>query len=445
MDFFSGPWQNTSRQTCVTQHAKDVIMNADKKPILVIGGGIAGMTAAVEAAEVGHRVVLVEKEAFLGGRVMRTHRYFPKMCPPTCGFEINIRRIKRNSNITVYTMATVEEITGQAGDFKARIKIQPRYVTGKYSLDDSVMEQLTSERPNDFNMGMGKTKALYLPHDMAYPAVAVLDREALSEADAETLRGACPPEAIDWDMTEEEIEVEVASVIVATGWRPYDAAKIENLGFGQYPNIINNVMMERLAAGGGPTGGEIVRPSDGKKAENIAFVQCAGSRDENHLPYCSAVCCMGSLKQTRYVREKNENAKVTVFYIDIRTIGRLEKFYYDMLDDENISFVKGNVAKITEDSGSGDLVLDVEDTLSGKTLHQQFDMVVLATGVVPSTADVKIPADLKYDDYGFVESATGVDGVYAAGCTRRPCDVSRATKDSTAAALRAIQCVNRGE
>ena len=165
-------------------------------------------------------------------------------------------------------------------------------------------------------------------------------------------------------MTEEEIEVEVGAVIVATGWRPYDATKLDNLGFGQYPNVITNVMMERLAAAGGPTGGEIVRPSDGKKAENVAFVQCAGSRDENHLPYCSAVCCMASLKQARYLREKNENSKATVFYIDIRTVGRLEKFYYDMLDDEKVSFVKGKVAKITEEPGSQDLILDVEDTLS---------------------------------------------------------------------------------
>jgi quinone-modifying oxidoreductase subunit QmoA len=424
---------------------RDGIMKAEAKPILVIGGGIAGMTAALEAAEVGHRVVLVEKEAYLGGRVMRTHRYFPKMCPPTCGFEINVRRIRRNPRISVHTLTTVEEISGKAGKFRARIKTRPRYVTGERDVDDSVIEQLTSERANDFNMGMDKTKALYLPHDMAYPAVPVLDRDALSDADAEKLQKICPPGAVDLEMTEQEDEIEVGAVIVATGWRPYDATKIDNLGFGRCQNVITNVMMERLAAQGGPTGGEIVRPSDGKKAENVAFVQCAGSRDENHLPYCSAVCCMASLKQARYLREKNENSKATVFYIDIRTIGSLEKFYYDMLEDENVTFIKGKVAKIEEDPESKDLSLDVEDTLSGETLHQKFDMVVLATGIVPNTADAKVPFELKYDDYGFVDGTTNIDGVYAAGCTKRPCDVSRATKDATAAALKAVQCVNRGE
>jgi quinone-modifying oxidoreductase subunit QmoA len=345
----------------------------------------------------------------------------------------------------VHTLATVEAISGEAGNFKAKIRVRPRYVTGEHSLDDSVAESLTSERVNDFNLGMDKTKALYMPHDMAYPHVHVLDREALSDADAETLKNACPPGAIDLDMTEKDVNVNVGAVVVATGWRPYDATKLDTLGFGQYPNVITNVMMERLAALGGPTGGKIVRPSDGKPAANVAFVQCAGSRDENHLPYCSAVCCMASLKQARFLREQNEGAKATVFYIDIRTIGYLEKFYYDMLEDENVSFVKGKVARVGEDAGSKDLTLDVEDTLSGQALHESFDLVVLATGVVPNTADVKIPFELKYDAYGFVDGSTDIDGVYAAGCAKRPCDVSRTTKDSTAAALKAIQCLDRGE
>ncbi len=400
------------------------------------------MTAALEAAEVGYRVILVEREAYLGGRVLRTYRYFPKMCPPTCGFEINVRRIRQNGRIAVHTLASVGEISGHSGNFKAKIRIQPRYVTGKHPLDDSLAAQLTSQRINEFNLGMDKTKALYLPHHMAYPPVPVLDREALSESDAKALREACPPGAIDWEMKEEEIEVEVGAIIVATGWRPYDANKLDNLGFGQCQNVITNVMMERLAARDGPTGGEILRPFDGKKAENVAFVQCAGSRDENHLPYCSAVCCMASLKQARYLREKNENSKATIFYIDIRTVGRQEKFYYDLLEDGNVSFIKGKVAKINEEPGSKDLILDVEDTLSREILHPRVDLVVLATGMVPNTSDLKVPFELKLDEYGFIHGATGVDGVYAVGCARHPCEVSRATKESTAAALKAVQCLN---
>jgi len=420
-------------------------MNTNARPVLVIGGGIGGMTAALEAAEVGHHVILVEKEACLGGRVLHSHRYFPKMCPPACGFEINVRRIRRNPRIVVHTQATVEEISRDAGRFRARIRKRPRCVTGRYSLDESFAGRLTSERPNDFNLGMDTTRALYLPHDMAYPHLHVLDREALSEADTEMLRRDAPAGSIDLDMGDEEIAIEAGAIIVATGWRPYDAAKIDNLAFGRYSNVITNVMMERMASTGGPTGGEIVRPSDGKPARNVAFVQCAGSRDENHLPYCSAVCCMASLKQARYLREKNEEATATIFYIDIRTVGRLEKFYHDMLEDPNVAFIKGKVAEIGEDSGNGDLLLEVEDTLSAEKLHERFDLAVLATGIVPNTADLRIPFELNYDAYGFIDGSTDVEGVYAAGCAKRPCDVSRTTRDSTAAAMKAVRHLNRGE
>lgn len=418
-------------------------MDDSSRPILVIGGGIAGITAALEAAELGFSVILVEKDAYLGGRVIRMHQYFPKMCPPTCGLEINMRRLRRNPRITVHTLASVEEIKGNQGNFKVGIRIRPRYVTCMLAVDESVTSQLDSERPDDFNLGMATTKALYMPHDMAYPPLPVIDKDTLSEPDAAKLLEILPKGSIDLDMTEITIEVEVGAVIVATGWSPYDAERLEHLGFGRCRNVITNVMMERMASRRGPTGGEIVRPSDGRKADNVAFVQCAGSRDENHLPYCSAVCCMASLKQVRYLREKNESAKATVFYIDIRTIGSLEKFYFDMVDDENLSFVKGKVAEITEDEESGDLILDVEDTLSGDTLHEKFDMAVLATGVVPNTANVKIPIELKYDEYGFIDGTTGMDGVYAAGCAKRPCDVSRVTKDATAAVLKAIQYIRR--
>jgi quinone-modifying oxidoreductase subunit QmoA len=420
-------------------------MNLDSKPILVIGGGIGGMTAALEAAEIGYKVILVEKEAYLGGRVVRMFRYFPKMCPPTCGFEINSRRIRQNPRIKVHTLSTVDEIAEKGNYFRVSIKTKPRYVTGMDSIDESLVESITSKRDNDFNYGMDETKALYLPYDMAYPPLYVLDKDALSEEDAGKLKKITPSGAINLNMPEEEFDVEAGAIILATGWKPYDATKLDNLGYGVCKNIITNVMMERLAALGGPTGGEIIRPSDGKSPENIAFVQCAGSRDENHLPYCSAVCCMGSLKQARYVREKNENTKITIFYIDIRTIGREEKFYYDLLEDENISFIKGKVAEIKEDASSNDLLLDVEDTISGEKLHQKFDMVVLATGMVPNTVDINLPFELNYDKYGFIDGSTNIDGVYAAGCAKRPCDVSRTTKDSTAATLKAIQWINRGD
>lgn len=421
----------------------EALMNLDAKPILVIGGGIAGITAALEAAEVGCRVILVEQEAYLGGRVTRMYRYFPKMCPPSCGLEINMGRLRRNPRITTYTMATVEALAGSAGDFKATIKIRPRYVTGDVALEPSALAEISSERDNEYNFGMDKTKAVYRPYALSYPPQYVVDKEALSAEDAKKLTAACPEGAIDLDMKEEEIQVEVAAVIVATGWRPYDATNLDALGFGAHENVITNLMMERMAAKDGPTGGEILRPSDGKKAENVAFVQCAGSRDENHLPYCSAICCMGTLKHVRYLREKLPDAKATVFYIDIRTLGRQEKFYFDLAEDDAITFTKGKVAKITEDAATKNLTLDLEDVLAGEKLHTEADLVVLATGMVPNTEAIKPLCGLKFDDHGFIDGGAPVDGVHAAGCVKRPCDVSRSVKDATGAVLKAIQCLVR--
>ena len=417
-------------------------MTVESKKILVVGGGISGITTAVEAAEVGYEVVLVEKEPFLGGRVTRMYQYFPKMCPPTCGLEINFKRLKNNPRIEILTMAEVVNVSGEPGNFDVKIKVSPRYVTGKDAVSKEQKDAVTTDVPDDYNLGMCSKNALSIPHNMAFPNLHVLSKDAISGGELDALKKAEPKGAIDLDQKEEEVEIKVGAIVLATGWSPFDAKNMEDLGFGNYPNVINNVMMERLCAGNGPTDGKIQRPSDGEEPKKIAFVQCVGSRDENHLPYCSGVCCMGSLKQARYIREKLPEAEITIFYIDIRTISRLEKFYYDLLGDEKISFVKGKVPKISE-GANNEVILHVEEMLAGKKVEEKFDMVVLAAGVVPNTADVKLPgADVTYDDNGFVVDKPD-SGIIGAGCVKRPLDVSRSVKDATAAALKAIQTVRR--
>jgi quinone-modifying oxidoreductase subunit QmoA len=234
-------------------------------------------------------------------------------------------------------------------------------------------------------------------------------------------------------------EIEVGAVIFATGWQPYDAERIESLGFGRYPNVVTNMMMERLASETGPTEGKIARPSDGKEIESIAFVQCAGSRDENHLKHCSGVCCMASLKQARYVREQYPEAQVYVFYIDVRAPGRLEDFYADLQADEKISIIKGKVAKIEEDAASRALVVEAEDILGGGRLTQKVDMVVLATGVVPSEIGGEIASGLKRDEHGFLIPEQDHPGLLTAGCAKRPIDVAACVRDATGAAIKALQ------
>jgi quinone-modifying oxidoreductase subunit QmoA len=411
-----------------------------KKPILVVGGGISGITAAVEAAEAGAEVILIEKEPSLGGRVAQLRYYFPKLCPPNCGLEINYRRIKTNPRIEVYTMTEITEISGEKGNYKVKAVVKPRYVNDNCTACGDCEKVCEGERVSEFDFGLRKTKAIYLPHPMAFPMKYVLDKSALAPGDLERIMSACKYNAIDPDMKEETLEFEVGTIIWATGWKPYDATKLDNLGYGKYVNVITNMQMERLASPWGPTGGKILRPSDQSFPKRVAFVQCAGSRDENHLPYCSYICCLASLKQSLYLAEQDPEAEALIFYIDIRTPGRYEKFLRRAQNEARITFIKGKVAKIEEDPETKDLIVTAEDILSGKKIHEKVNLVVLALGMQPSIAGINIKG-LEVDENGFVISE---NGIIACGCAKMPLDVMTSNETATGAALKAIQTILRG-
>lgn len=419
--------------------------NSVTQSILVVGGGMAGMTAALEAAEAGYDVILIEKNPYLGGRVAQLNQYFPKLCPPYCGLEINFKRMRGNRNIRFFTMAEVQQITGQAGDFDVKIKLNPRYVDETNSGDLENSEVCTQEIDNPFNYGMDKVKAIHLPHALAFPQRMVADPSVVKSSQAQQILDANPNSGLDFSMEAKIMDLNVGAIVWAAGWAPYDAKKLDTYGFGEYPNVITNVMMERLAAVNGPTGGKIVRPSDGQAPEKVAFIQCAGSRDENHLGFCSGICCLASLKQATYVRDKVPEADIQIFYIDIRATDRLEDFYTKVKQDPKVGFFKGKVAKITEDPATKDPILRVEDTTTGQLKEIQVSLAVLATGMQPVTAHDKIPidAEVTYDDYGFVAADSGVPGLVAAGCARTPVGVSETVADGTAAALKAIQSIAR--
>ena len=415
---------------------------ATNETILVVGGGVSGMTAALEAAEAGKQVILVEKRPYVGGRITQLYKYFPKLCFPTCGLEINQRRAKGNPNVTILTMAEVTAINGSEGDYTASVKISPRYVNENCTACGECEKAVEAEFDDEYNYGLSKHKGAYLPYRMAYPERYVIDPQMIGTADADKAKEACKYDAIDLDMQEETVDLKVGAIIYATGWRPFDAGKIQPYGHDRFPNVISSVEFERMKDPMGPTGGKILRPGDGKEAKDIAFIQCAGSRDRNYLKHCSRICCMASLKQTTYVSEM-EDGKSTVYYIDIRAIDRFEDFYKKVQDDEKVTFIKSKPAFITQDK-EGNPVVQGVNTEGYHRYATPHDLVVLAVGMEPSIkGDMPEGVEITINEHGFIENDGSNGGIFAAGCASDALDVNRAVQSATATALKAIQVINR--
>jgi quinone-modifying oxidoreductase subunit QmoA len=414
-------------------------MSEAKPTLLVIGAGIAGITAALEAAETGAEVVLVEREASVGGRVLRSHNYFPKMCPPSCGMEINIRRLERNPRVRVLTRSRVTAATATADGWSVTVTTDPAYVNSKCTACGDCEKACQTQVPDPHNLELNMVKAIRLPHPNAWPKIYVFDRAACGDSEAAKIAEACTYGAIDLEATETTETFSVNSVVVATGWHPYPLDKLVELG-GEFEDVISNVQMERFAAPAGPTGGKIVRPSNNEAPARVAFVQCAGSRDVNHLNYCSGVCCLASLKQAQYVKNQLPDAEVTMYYIDRRTPGRNEDFLLKASAIDGVSLVKGKVGRIEKANGS--LKLHVEDVEHERVIEAETDLVVLATGMVPNAADDDLAVFTRKDDDGFVLDDLEAR-VTVAGVARRPEDVAASVRDATGAAARALVAAGR--
>lgn len=410
-----------------------------RERILVVGGGIAGLSAAIEAAEAGCAVVLIEQAAHLGGRVAQLHQYFPKLCPPLCGLELNLRRLRAGNRLEYHTLTEVRDIRRIDRGMRVQLRTNPRFVTDACSACGDCTKVCPEKKPNPVDFGMSEQRAIFLPHATAHPTRYAIDQNVCKGASCALCVPACGAHAIDLAMQAREFEIDVNAVIWATGWRPYNAAALTDLGFGAHPDIITNMMMERLASPQGPTGGRIQCPSDGRVPSRVAFVQCAGSRDTNHLEYCSGVCCLASAKQARYVRSACPDAEVTIHYIDRRATGVYERFLAGTSEDAKTKFVPGKIARINLEKPSP--VLEFEDTGANRRASEPVDLVVLATGMVPELHDAPPPgSDLEFDSNGFVMEKLGVPQ-FTAGCARQPMDVATAVRDATSAVARALVAI----
>jgi heterodisulfide reductase subunit A len=426
--------------------------------VLVAGAGIAGIQAALTIANEGTKVYLVEKAPYIGGHMAQLDKTFPTLDCASCIFTPKTVEVVRNKNIELFVCSEVVDVKGYVGNFTISIKKYPTYVdpsrcTGCGDCMDACV--LKRGVPSEFEEGMANRKAIYLAFPQAIPLKAVVDPEScllLSRGKCKTsCVEACKAEAINFEQKEEIFEKEVGSIIIATGYDPFDPHLLPQYGYGVYDNIITGLQFERLSSPSGPTGGEILL-KDGTTPKSIAFLHCIGSRDENAKLHCSRICCMASMKQAHLAKEKT-GAEIYEFYIDINAFGKGYQEFYKRVREEGIFFIRGKGSEIYRQDGR--LIVEAEDTLLGTPVEIPVDMVVLGTGLTARRDSEKIAQvfGISRSADGFLMEAhpklrpvaTNVDGIFLAGCCQGPKDIPDTVAHASAAAAEAITLVVRGE
>lgn len=445
-----------------------VIRNEELEPIragiykkaLVIGGGIAGIRAALDIADAGFQVVLVEKKPTIGGHMAQLAETFPTLDCAQCILTPLMSEVASHPNIRLLTLSEVVDVEGYVGNFHVKIRKNPRYVDpDKCNLCDECTKVCPVTVPSEFDEGLSLRKAIYIPFPQAVPSSYVIDMDACLGtspiicgkcADPEV----CRPQAINFYEQPEIIEEDVGVIIVATGYELYDPGNLSEYGVDRYPDVITSLQFERLLSPSGPTGGIPRRPSDEKIPKRIAFIHCAGSRDEKHVPYCSHICCTYCAKHGLLFKELVPDAEVYSFYIDLRTVGKnYEDFLRRAQEEAGINFIRGKVSRIYEEDGKVRIL--AVDTLLGRRIELEVDMAVLALPIVPPEGIRELANKLRIqiDNYGFlqeshpklrpVESAT--PGVFLAGAAQSPRDIQDTVAQAGAAASKALDILTKGE
>ena len=424
---------------------------------LVIGGGISGIQAALDLADAGYEVVMVERSPSIGGHMIQLSETFPTLDCSQCILTPKMVEVSKHPKIKLLTYSEVQEVSGYVGNFKVKILKKPTYVDpDKCTLCDKCTEVCPVVVPNEFDLGLTGRRAIYIPFPQAIPATYTLDINAcpgLLPIACGKCADVCEPQAIDYDMKPEIIEEEVGAIIVATGYDLYDKKNMAEYGYGQYADVLDGLQFERLLSASGPTMGKILRPSDHKEPKEVVFIQCAGSRDpELHCPYCSKICCMYTAKHAMLYKHHVPDGQAYVFYIDIRAGGKgYEEFVQRAVEEDGVLYLRGKVSKIFEDKGK--IKVWGVDTLTGKDIEIDADMVVLAMAIRPSQGAEELAKKLKIalDKDGFlaeahpklrpVESVTS--GMFLAGAAQAPKDIPEAVGQASGAAAKAITILSQ--
>jgi heterodisulfide reductase subunit A len=426
-----------------------------KKKALVVGGGVAGIQASLDLADQGFKVYLVEKSPTIGGKMAQLDKTFPTMDCSACILTPKMVDADRHPNIELLTYSEVKAVNGFIGNFTVKVEKKPKFVKEEECTGCGLCaENCPIEVPSEFNYGLGARKAAYVPFPQAVPLIHTIDMDAC--VGCGMCENVCDADAIDFDQEPEIVTLEVGTIIVATGYEIFDATRKEEYGYGRYDNVINAMEFERLINASGPTGGKLLRPSDGKEPHSIGFIQCVGSRDEKTNQYCSRVCCMYAIKNARLYKEKHPEAEVFIFYMDIRAFGKgYEEFYKISQDEYGIRFIRGRPSEVVQDPDTKNLVVRVEDTLLGEPLEVDLDLVVLSVGLEPprDIEDISQLFRISRGADGFFLEAhpklrpvdTLTDGVYLAGTCQGPKDIPDTVAQASAAAARAAIPMAKGE
>jgi len=430
-------------------------MNKKTASALVVGGGVAGMQAALDIANQGFKVYLVERSPSIGGRMAMLDKTFPTLDCSACILTPKLSEVARHPNIEVMTLSEVGSVTGSAGNFKVKVHRKARYVREDLCSGCGDCEaNCPVEVANEFDQGLGFRKAIYTLFPQATPNVYTVDKENCS--DCGRCVKVCERNAINMDMRDRFVNLNVGSIIIATGFELFDITQYPRLGYGQYPNVIHAMEFERLINAAGPTHGHLIRMSDGKQPKSIGFIQCVGARDvQKGVPYCSRVCCMYSIKNAVMALEHDPTAEVWVYYADIRAFGKGFEEFYEMAKTRfGVRFVRGRVAEVMEGRESHDLVVKVEDTVTSKVRLIEHDLVVISPGVIPSSGMDTIAKKLGIDqtDDGYVEishsffgpTLTKTPGVFVCGCADGPKDIPDSVSAGSAAAMKATIILSSG-
>ena len=425
------------------------------KSAMVIGGGVAGIQSALDLADMGFKTYLVERNPTIGGRMAQLDKTFPTLDCSMCILAPKMVDAGKHENIELLSYAEVKDVEGYIGNFKVTVEKKPRYIDEELCVGcGSCSDVCPIEIPNYFDEGIGMVKAAYIPFPQAVPLLATIDKEYCIECGL--CNTACERGAVQHDQEPEQIELDIGTIIVATGYDQFDANEKLEYGYADNSNVITGLEIERMINASGPTEGHVLKPSDGKHPKSVAFVLCVGSRDEKvGNEYCSRVCCMHSMKNAQLIKDHEPDTEVTIYYMDIRAFGKgFEEFYKRSQEKYGIKFVRGRPAAIL---GNPDETLTVraEDSLLGKVTEYNYDMVVLAAGLVPPAGanDLRQTIGLSKSADGFLMEAhpklrpvdTLTEGVFLAGVSQGPKDIPDSVAQASGAAARAAIPMVKGE